>query len=102
MDEAFIVLYDSNMKQTSAARSIQTYNLFGEAGDLPDVVLDITNRATPGRNQYRSRALLLRTLHCRPRGCRYVCHQRLDCGPQRAQASISHDVAFQCRTLLGR
>lgn len=38
MDEASIVLYNSNMKQTSAARSIQTYNLFGEARDLPDVV----------------------------------------------------------------
>jgi AraC family transcriptional activator of pobA len=38
MDEASVVLYNSNMKQTTAARSIQTYNLFGEAGDLPDVV----------------------------------------------------------------
>lgn len=38
MDEAPVVLYNSNMKQISAARSIQTYNLFGEAGDLPDVV----------------------------------------------------------------
>jgi AraC family transcriptional regulator, transcriptional activator of pobA len=26
------------MKQTAVSRSIQTYNLFGEAGDLPDVV----------------------------------------------------------------
>ena len=35
MDGSQFVLYKSNMKQ---AASIQTYNLFGEAGDLPDVV----------------------------------------------------------------
>ena len=38
MDEDSVVLYNSNMKKTAAARSIRTYNLFGEAGDLPDVV----------------------------------------------------------------
>ena len=31
-------LYNSNMTQTISSRSIHTYNLFGEAGDLPDVV----------------------------------------------------------------
>lgn len=38
MDGAFIILYNSNMTEAPASRSIQTYNLFGEAGDLPDVV----------------------------------------------------------------
>jgi AraC family transcriptional regulator, transcriptional activator of pobA len=37
MDRSLFVLYKSNMRQ-AAARSIETYNLFGEAGDLPDVV----------------------------------------------------------------
>jgi AraC family transcriptional activator of pobA len=37
MDQSLFVLYKSNMKQ-AARRSIETYNLFGEAGDLPDVV----------------------------------------------------------------
>ncbi len=37
MDRSLFVLYKSNMKQ-AARRSIETYNLFGEAGDLPDVV----------------------------------------------------------------
>ena len=31
-------MYDSNMSRTPAHRTIQTYNLFGESGDLPDVV----------------------------------------------------------------
>jgi AraC family transcriptional regulator, transcriptional activator of pobA len=31
-------LYDSNMAKTPANRTVQTYNLFGESGDLPDVV----------------------------------------------------------------
>jgi AraC family transcriptional activator of pobA len=31
-------MYNSNMTQTISNRSIQTYNLFGEARDLPDVV----------------------------------------------------------------
>ena len=31
-------MYDSNMTETPANRVIRTYNLFGEAGDLPDVV----------------------------------------------------------------
>ena len=37
--EAFtIVLYYSNMRTTAPAPAIRVYNLFGEAGDLPDVV----------------------------------------------------------------
>jgi AraC family transcriptional activator of pobA len=38
MDRLRIVLYDSNMVGTPANQTIRTYNLFGEAGDLPDVV----------------------------------------------------------------
>lgn len=38
MDGLHFVLYDSNMPRTSANPSVQTYNLFGESGDLPDVV----------------------------------------------------------------
>jgi len=38
MDRTFIFLYNSNMQETPASRTVQTYNLFGEAGDLPDVV----------------------------------------------------------------
>jgi AraC family transcriptional activator of pobA len=38
MDRSPFVLYKSNMKKSAASRSIETYNLFGEAGDLPDVV----------------------------------------------------------------
>jgi len=38
MDRPRIVLYDSNMADTPANQTIRTYNLFGEAGDLPDVV----------------------------------------------------------------
>lgn len=38
MDSPRFVLYNSNMIETAANRSIQTYNLFGEASDLPDVV----------------------------------------------------------------
>jgi AraC family transcriptional activator of pobA len=38
MDRVFIFLYNSNMSKIPASRAVQTYNLFGEAGDLPDVV----------------------------------------------------------------
>jgi AraC family transcriptional activator of pobA len=38
MDRPGKNLYNSNMTQTISNRSIQTYNLFGEARDLPDVV----------------------------------------------------------------
>ncbi len=38
MDRPSFVLYDSNMSRTPAQRTVQTYNLFGESGDLPDVV----------------------------------------------------------------
>jgi AraC family transcriptional regulator, transcriptional activator of pobA len=39
MDRAGFVLYKSNMTRTpSSQAAIRTYNLFGEAGDLPDVV----------------------------------------------------------------
>lgn len=38
MDRPRFVLYNSNMTETPANRTVQTYNLFGEAGDLPDVV----------------------------------------------------------------
>jgi AraC family transcriptional activator of pobA len=38
MDSPVIILHNSNMPQTSPSRSIQTYNLFGDANDLPDVV----------------------------------------------------------------
>lgn len=38
MDRPSFVLYDSNMRETPANRTVQTYNLFGESGDLPDVV----------------------------------------------------------------
>jgi AraC family transcriptional activator of pobA len=38
MDRSQFVLYKSNMKQAAVRKSIETYNLFGEAGDLPDVV----------------------------------------------------------------
>lgn len=39
MDQPGIVLYDSNMPRAlSHSAAIRTYNLFGEAGDLPDVV----------------------------------------------------------------
>lgn len=38
MDGPAIFLYDSNMPKTAINRSIQTYNLFGESRDLPDVV----------------------------------------------------------------
>ena len=37
MDGPSFVLYDSNMTETPH-RTVQTYNLFGESGDLPDVV----------------------------------------------------------------
>ena len=37
--EAFaIILYNSNMRSAVPAPAIRVYNLFGEAGDLPDVV----------------------------------------------------------------
>jgi AraC family transcriptional activator of pobA len=38
MDEISKLLYNSNMQRPATSRTIQTYNLFGEAGDLPDVV----------------------------------------------------------------
>ena len=38
MDGHRILLYNSNMTHFIGTRSIQTYNLFGEARDLPDVV----------------------------------------------------------------
>ena len=38
MDRPVVVLYDSNMAEIPANQSIRTYNLFGEANDLPDVV----------------------------------------------------------------
>ena len=38
MDRLSFVLYDSNMPKLPADRAVQTYNLFGESGDLPDVV----------------------------------------------------------------
>lgn len=38
MDIPRFILYNSNMTQTAANRTIRTYNLFGEASDLPDVV----------------------------------------------------------------
>jgi AraC family transcriptional regulator, transcriptional activator of pobA len=38
MDEISKLLYNSNMRTVASPRSIQTHNLFGEAGDLPDVV----------------------------------------------------------------
>jgi AraC family transcriptional activator of pobA len=38
MEEISKLLYNSNMRAMATPRSIQTYNLFGEAGDLPDVV----------------------------------------------------------------
>jgi AraC family transcriptional activator of pobA len=39
MDQVRFILYKSNMPQASASlATIRTYNLFGEAGDLPDVV----------------------------------------------------------------
>jgi AraC family transcriptional activator of pobA len=38
MDGPRNLLYNSNMTEFMNRRSIQTYNLFGEAGDLPDVV----------------------------------------------------------------
>src|SRR3954462_5773137 len=37
--EAFVfVLYYSNMRSAAPAPAIRVYNLFGESGDLPDVV----------------------------------------------------------------
>ncbi len=38
MDIPRFVLYDSNMIEIPLNRTIRTYNLFGEASDLPDVV----------------------------------------------------------------
>jgi AraC family transcriptional activator of pobA len=38
MEGFAIVLYYSNMKTAASAPTIRVYNLFGEAGDLPDVV----------------------------------------------------------------
>jgi len=38
MEGSAFVLYDSNMRPGTAKPAIQVYNLFGERGDLPDVV----------------------------------------------------------------
>ena len=38
MDECAIILHNSNMADLNRSRSIQSYNLFGESGSLPDVV----------------------------------------------------------------
>jgi AraC family transcriptional activator of pobA len=38
MEGFAFVLYNSNMKSATSAPAIRVYNLFGEAGDLPDVV----------------------------------------------------------------
>src|SRR3569832_1801835 len=39
MDQLRFILYKSNMPRPAEDQpAIQTYNLFGEAGDLPDVV----------------------------------------------------------------
>ena len=38
MDRAAVFLYDSNMTHTPPPLRVPTYNLFGELGDLPDVV----------------------------------------------------------------
>ena len=38
MDRPSFFLYDSNMANAAAKQTIQTYNLFGESRDLPDVV----------------------------------------------------------------
>lgn len=38
MEASAIVLYNSNMKTEAPAPAIRVYNLFGESGDLPDVV----------------------------------------------------------------
>ncbi len=38
MEGSVIVLYNSNMSSTRSKTAIQVYNLFGEQGDLPDVV----------------------------------------------------------------
>src|SRR6478609_12041866 len=38
MDGPRNLLYNSNMTERISRRSIQTYNLFGDATDLPDVV----------------------------------------------------------------
>jgi AraC family transcriptional regulator, transcriptional activator of pobA len=38
MEGSAIVLYNSNMRSTRSNPAIQVYNLFGESGELPDVV----------------------------------------------------------------
>jgi AraC family transcriptional regulator, transcriptional activator of pobA len=38
MEGSAIVLYNSNMRTVRSKSAIQVYNLFGESGDLPDVV----------------------------------------------------------------
>jgi len=38
MEGMAFVLYNSNMRSAASSSSIQVYNLFGEQGDLPDVV----------------------------------------------------------------
>src|SRR5260370_29216477 len=38
MEGSAFVLYNSNMRSARSTSAIQVYNLFGESGDLPDVV----------------------------------------------------------------
>src|SRR5689334_23962206 len=38
MEGSAFVLYNSNMRSARSSSAIQVYNLFGESGDLPDVV----------------------------------------------------------------
>ena len=38
MEGSALVLYNSNMRASLSKSAIQVYNLFGEQGDLPDVV----------------------------------------------------------------
>jgi AraC family transcriptional activator of pobA len=38
MERSGVVMYNSNMRERDAKSAIQVYNLFGEVGDLPDVV----------------------------------------------------------------
>lgn len=38
MEGSAFVLYDSNMRSAARRQAIQVYNLFGERGDLPDIV----------------------------------------------------------------
>lgn len=53
MDRFQFVLYKSNMKQAAARRSIETFNLFGEADDLHDVVHCETIAARSVRHDWK-------------------------------------------------